>query len=281
MDPADTPLDAEADAAKPVAPWRYLVPNALTSASLVIGLGVIVIASSGDFEGAGWLIVWCVLLDKLDGTFARLLGSTSKFGVQLDSLADMVVFGVSPVAAVFLMIHGQPEQFELWDRWSWGLYAALACFPVCAGLRLAKFNVAAEDEGGPQIFFGMPTTLAGGLIGLFLLIGLKYELHGLLVALPFIAFGFGLMMVSPLPLPKVGKRESKPAQIFEAVNLVVAYVCGFARILPEYLLALTLGYAVAGFVWGLLHYNELRSGGSGGSGDSGDDEHLDLEPQPG
>ncbi|NVB41400.1 CDP-alcohol phosphatidyltransferase family protein [Pseudenhygromyxa sp. WMMC2535] len=255
-------MDEPKQPAAPVAPvavakWRYVVPNAVTSASLVIGLMVMLAASQGRFEAAGWLIVACVLLDKLDGTFARLLGATSKFGVQLDSLTDLVVFGVAPAAVILLTIQGTPELAESWAPWSWAMYASLALFVVCANLRLAKFNVMAES-GGPAIFFGMPTTLAGGLLGLFLLIGLQYEFDGLLRALPLIALLFAAMMVSNLPLPKVGKRASTAGNVFQAVNLVLCYICGFVRIFPEYLLLVTLGYAGAGFIWGLLHRSELR-----------------------
>ena len=98
-----------AQPAEPVAAWRYVIPNAVTSASLVVGLLVMVAAMDGRFEAAGWLMVMCVLLDKLDGTTARLLGATSKFGVQLDSLADLVVFGVAPAATLHLLARSDAD----------------------------------------------------------------------------------------------------------------------------------------------------------------------------
>ncbi len=240
----------------PVPTWRYIVPNAVTAASLVIGLMGMIAASEGRFEVAGWLIVLCVLLDKLDGTFARLLGSTSKFGVQLDSLADLVVFGVAPPAAVLFLAKHEAGVFAMWAPWGWVLNACLALFVITAALRLAKFNVISED--GPPVFFGMPTTLAGGLIGLLLLVGLKYDLEGLLRALPLICLIFGLMMVSNLPLPKIGKSESLAMNAFLGVNLALSYVFGVARIFPEYLLVLSASLALAGFVWGQVHRSELR-----------------------
>jgi CDP-diacylglycerol--serine O-phosphatidyltransferase len=259
------PPMADQPAPAPVAFWRYVVPNAITSASLAVGLLVMVAAIEDRFEDAGWLIVLCVLLDKLDGTFARLLGATSKFGVQLDSLADLVVFGVAPAVTLFRFAHARAELYAPWADWMWLLQGSLALFVVCSALRLAKFNVLSED--GPPVFLGMPTTLAGGLVGLLLLVGLEHQLEGLLVAMPLVALAFGLMMVSNLPLPKIGKRGTKIGTYFQAINLVLSYICGFTRMFPEYMLAVAVGYALVGFAYGQLHRNELlrRDG--------------DLEPQ--
>jgi CDP-diacylglycerol---serine O-phosphatidyltransferase len=256
---------------KPVAGWRYVVPNAVTSMSLVLGLFVLLAASEQRFTDAGWLMVWCVLLDKLDGTTARILKATSKFGVELDSLADLVVFGVAPAGTIMLLARAEPELFALYG--SFGLIpVALAMFVVCSALRLAKFNVLSET-GGPGVFFGMPTTLAGGLLALLLLIGLQYELDGLIAALPIIAAGFALLMVSNLPLPKIGHDAGVAMKVFQLVTVALAYVFGFMRIFPEYLLGISIFYALAGFGWGLLHWSELKNP----SKPEGDD--LDLEPQ--
>jgi CDP-diacylglycerol--serine O-phosphatidyltransferase len=244
----------------PVAMWRYVVPNAITSASLTVGLLVMVAAIEGRFVDAGWLIVLCVLLDKLDGTFARLLGASSKFGVQLDSLADLVVFGVAPAVTLFRFADAHAELYAVWSGWEWLLQASLALFVVCSALRLAKFNVMAEEpKDGPSIFFGMPTTLAGGLMGLFLLVGMDYELDGLLRALPLIALLFATMMVSNLVLPKIAKRGTTIGNSFQGINLVLCYIFGFLRVFPEYILAVSLGYALVGFAWGLAYRRKLRS----------------------
>jgi len=259
--------------AKPTASWRYVIPNAVTSASLVLGLFVMLAASEGRFIDAGWLMVWCVLLDKADGTSARLLQATSKFGTQLDSLADLVVFGVAPAGTLMLLSRAQPELFVQYG--SFGLVpAALAMFVVCAALRLAKFNVLADDDG-PSVFYGMPTTLAGGLVALLLLIGVEYELTGLLSALPIIAGCFALLMVSNILLPKIGHDAGMAMKVFQLVTVILAYVFGFMRIFPEYLLGISLFYALAGFGWGLVHRGELRNPAKP------NDDDLEPQPQPG
>lgn len=262
--------ERQPELAQRVAAWRYVIPNAVTSASLALGLFVLLAASEGRFLDAGWLMVWCVLLDKMDGTTARLLGATSKFGTQLDSLADLVVFGVAPAGTLMLLSRAEPELFALYG--SFGLIpAALAMFVVCAALRLAKFNVLSEDEG-PSVFYGMPTTLGGGLLALMLLIGLEYELSGLLQALPLTAGVFALLMVSNMPLPKIGHDAGTAMKVFQLVTVALAYLFGFMRIFPEYLLGISLFYALAGFGWGLVHRSELRGPGK---------VEDELEPLPG
>jgi CDP-diacylglycerol--serine O-phosphatidyltransferase len=258
---------------KKVARWRYVIPNALTSMSLVLGLGVIAVATEGNFELAGWLTVWCVLLDKLDGTAARLLGASSKFGAELDSLADLVVFGVAPAVTVLLFTRSELELFAIWQGYQPLMYAMLALFVVCASLRLAKFNVLVDS--GPPVFFGLPTTFTGGILALLLIVGLQRELDMLLQALPLIALAFGLLMVSNLVLPKIGHNTSRPVLAFQFLSVALCYVFGFMRILPEFLLGISLFFVSMGIGYGLLHRDELLS-----SKPEHDDD-LDLEPQVG
>ncbi len=75
---------------------RYTVPNSFTALSLLLGVASIVTTQLGDLELAAWIIVWCGLLDVLDGVSARLLKATSNFGAEFDSMADLVAFGVAP-----------------------------------------------------------------------------------------------------------------------------------------------------------------------------------------
>ena len=75
---------------------RYTIPNSFTALSLLLGVGSIVTGQLGNLELAGWMIVWCGLLDVMDGLAARLLKATSDFGAEFDSMADLVSFGVAP-----------------------------------------------------------------------------------------------------------------------------------------------------------------------------------------
>jgi CDP-diacylglycerol--serine O-phosphatidyltransferase len=250
--------------------WRYVVPNAITSLSLLIGVLAIFRATQGQFVDAAWLIVWCILLDKLDGTAARLLGSTSEFGMQLDSLADLVTFGIAPGMLAFTFVWQDPHQYFAWWHSPMGnitLHAFISLYIVGACLRLAKFNVMSGD-GGPKVFYGMPTTYAGGIVSLSLLVAMKFDMVGVIRVMPTIAMVCGFLMVGNLPLPKVTTRTSRGLQVFQITNLTLAYICGFARVYPEYLFVLMSGYGVIGFMWGYVHRHELRP-------------DPDPEPQPG
>ncbi|KIG15984.1 CDP-diacylglycerol--serine O-phosphatidyltransferase [Enhygromyxa salina] len=257
---------ASGSASAGVATWRYVIPNAVTSLSLVFGLVVLVVASEGEFELAGWFTIWSVLLDKLDGTVARLLGASSKFGAQLDSLADLVVFGVAPAGTILLLMRARPQLYTGWlgdgalDQVSMHvMFGMLALFVVCAALRLAKFNVL-DDEGGPPVFFGTASTFAGGVLALSLLIGLKHQLDWLLGLLPVFALVLALLMVSNLVIPKLGHDTGRAFKLFTAVNLALCYVFGFMRVFPEYMLAVALSFMGAGIVYGAIHREALLAG---------------------
>lgn len=129
----------------------YLLPNMLTTLSMFFGFLAIVWATGGRFEGACLAILVSALMDGLDGKVARLTNTSSEFGVQYDSLSDLVAFGLAP--AVLL--------------WCWQLssigrvgVAGAFIFAVCGALRLARFNVSAPT-GGKRFFIGLPIPVGG------------------------------------------------------------------------------------------------------------------------
>ena len=123
---------------------RYTIPNSFTALSLLLGLGSIVMAQVGDLEFAAWLIVWCGLLDVMDGMAARLLKATSSFGAEFDSMADLVSFGVAPAILVFnagLQLAG----IDLESGQFWVLIVACGVFVLAGAMRLARFNLATDQ----------------------------------------------------------------------------------------------------------------------------------------
>src|SRR5437868_7893221 len=132
-------------------PVRTLVPNLITLLALCAGLTAIRLAVEQKLEWALAAIVFAALLDGIDGRIARLLKGTSRFGAELDSLADFVNFGVAP--GVILYFWG------LDDLGNVGWIASMV-FAICAGLRLARFNVAIDDPNRPawaaNFFTGVP-----------------------------------------------------------------------------------------------------------------------------
>ena len=137
----------------------FTIPNFLTLGNLVCGASAaIAILTNGDFKMAFWLVVASAIFDFFDGFAARLLKSTSAIGVELDSLADMVSFGLVPAVAMFSWYNQAPQLSQLSDCViGWGAYLTLIIVAFSA-LRLAKFNI---DDTQHTEFCGLPTPANG------------------------------------------------------------------------------------------------------------------------
>ncbi len=230
---------------------RFVVPNLFTALSALLSFGSIVLSLEGNFGLAAWLILWCVLLDKLDGAAARWLRASSAFGEEFDSMADLVAFGMAPAILVFCVGSNLLGLSPL-DRIWWMLSLACAFYFLMTAVRLARFN-AVEHVPGERSFVGIPTTLSGAIIATTFLVALKYQVPG-----PWLSAFLGLMpvlglgMVSRLPVPKIGKRENRAMNGFQIINVVGVYLCGIAMIVPEYLMAVALVYLLVGTTHGLV-----------------------------
>lgn len=249
---------------KKIARWRYVVPNAITCASLLVGLVAVALAFIvGGYVDAAWLVVLSVLLDKLDGTAARALGATSDIGMQLDSFADFVTFGIAPGTMLFAAgLHAnQAGTSGLWQGNTGLILLGVSCaiFVLSATIRLAKFNVLQDDlpPDAPKVFYGMPTTFAGGLLAVLYILGDKYQLTSMLEVLPLLAVLFGALMVSNLPLPKLVMRKEKWINAIQIFSVVSTYICGLFRLFPEYLAFNIAVYAAVGFGWGFANRKRL------------------------
>jgi CDP-diacylglycerol---serine O-phosphatidyltransferase len=132
----------------------YLLPNLITTGSLFSGFYAIVASMDGRFYPAAWAILIAMILDGLDGRVARMTKTTSGFGVQYDSLADLVAFGVAPAIMVYLWALKDFKQFG---------WAAAFLFVVCGALRLARFNVQTGSID-PRYFNGLPIPAAAMMV---------------------------------------------------------------------------------------------------------------------
>jgi CDP-diacylglycerol---serine O-phosphatidyltransferase len=182
---------------KPV-PLRVLLPNLVTLLSLCSGLTAMRLAVEGEdkLDKVVYAILIAAVLDGLDGRLARLLKGTSRFGAELDSLADFVSFGVAPAFILYT--------FALRDMSSFGWVVALFFAMACA-LRLARFNVMIDDPSRPEwqknFFVGMPAPAGAlaGLLPLYLhLLGLGRPPGFVLLEAAYVLF-IALMMVSRIP----------------------------------------------------------------------------------
>ena len=153
---------------------KYTIPNSFTALSLLLGVSSIVTTQLGDLELAAWIIVWCGLLDVLDGVSARLLKATSNFGAEFDSMADLVSFGVAP--AVLVLNEGlQIAHIEQDSNQYWLLLVAISVFVLAGAMRLARFNLTSEETPSGW-FSGVPITAAGGgLLSSFVLVLIYHE----------------------------------------------------------------------------------------------------------
>ena len=230
-------------------PVRTLLPNLITLLALCAGLTAIRLSVEGKLELALAAIVFAALLDGIDGRVARMLKGTSKFGAELDSLADFVNFGVTPALILYF--------WGLHELQSVGWIAALV-FAICAGLRLARFNVMIDDPNKPvwaaDFFTGIPAP--AGAITVLLPIYLYFlgVPNGLVVIwLTFVyTLAIGLLMVSRLPVfsgKRVGKRVSPEMvlPVFVVVVLLVALLISYPWIVltlgtVAYLACLPLGW---------------------------------------
>ena len=204
-------------------PVRTLVPNLITLLALCAGLTAIRLAIESKLEWALAAIVFAALLDGIDGRVARMLKGTSRFGAELDSLADFVNFGVAPALILYF--------WGLHDLKSAGWIVALA-FAICAGLRLARFNVMADDPDAPawagNFFTGIPAP-AGALTVLLpiYLYFLGVPEGPVMIWLTFVyTLAIALLMVSRLPVfsgKRVGKRVP-PEMVLPVFVVVVLFV---------------------------------------------------------
>ncbi|WP_370736388.1 CDP-alcohol phosphatidyltransferase family protein [Beijerinckia mobilis] len=223
-------------------PVRYIIPNLVTLLALCMGLTAIRFAVEGVFEIAVLAVIAAAILDGLDGRLARALRGTSRFGAELDSLADFVDFGVAPGLILYL--------WSLQGVKSLGWFAALVFAMACA-LRLARFNVMSDDPHTPawhaHFFTGMPAP-AGALVAL-----LPLYLHLSVLAIPMtrglIPFEIAyLLFVSFLMASRIphfsGKKIGRIPR--EYVVFVLAGIAMLALLLVmfpmEVLALLTLGY---------------------------------------
>ena len=234
---------------------RYTIPNSFTAASLLLGLGSIVTSQLGHLELAAWMIVWCGLLDVMDGLAARLLKATSTFGAEFDSMADLVAFGVAPG---MLVLHTGMDigGVAVGTGAFWVLLLAVGVFVLAGAMRLARFNLSTQQPSDGW-FAGIPiTACGGGLLSTGVILLVRYgdvaavlPLHAYL---PVLLFVLALGMVSRIRFPKLRRRNSKAMNLFQGFNFVATYYCGITRSYPEFLFGMAVFLLISGIIAGRI-----------------------------
>lgn len=176
--------------------FNRLIPNILTLLALCAGLTSIRFGLLARWEAAVIAIVIAAVLDGLDGRIARLLDSTSRFGAELDSLADFVSFGVAPAMLLYF--------WNLQQAGSLG-WAAVLLFCICCGLRLARFNTKLDNADLPawtsRYFMGVPAPAAAGLVLLPMIASFEFgrDSFGQTWIVGVVTVAVALLMISRLP----------------------------------------------------------------------------------
>ncbi|MBR7118425.1 MAG: CDP-diacylglycerol--serine O-phosphatidyltransferase [Helicobacteraceae bacterium] len=170
----------------------FIIPNLFTATSAFLGVLSIIYASKGRIEFACWLVIISMIFDGLDGRVARITNTASKFGVEFDSLCDVIAFGCAPAILLYFSIG------QYYDRFG----AMVSClFVVFGAIRLARFNIVTSNEIS-KYFIGLPIPSAAIFVATMIVLKIRYDLFKeysmyLLIA----AFLVGILMVSNVRYP--------------------------------------------------------------------------------
>ncbi len=228
----------------------YLLPNLFTTGAMFAGFYAITSAINGRFETAAISILVAMVLDGLDGRVARLTNTQTEFGVQYDSLSDMVSFGVAPALVMYL-----------WAFESLGKLGLFAAFVHTAGgaLRLARFNTQVE-VADKRYFQGLPSPAAAAILagGLWISLEYNYDVESIKYLVLVLTISTGLLMVSNFrysSFKEIDFKDKVPFVVAISVMLAIGFIMAQAQ---SMLFVLALGYAISGPVITLLTLRKKR-----------------------
>ncbi|WP_295802683.1 CDP-diacylglycerol--serine O-phosphatidyltransferase [uncultured Microbulbifer sp.] len=260
----------------------YLLPNLITTGALFSGFYAIIAGMNGNFEAAAIAIFAAMILDGLDGRVARLTDTQSAFGVQFDSLSDMVSFGLAPALVVF----------------SWGLgplgklgWAAAFLYAACAALRLARFNTQVDtvDKG---VFIGLASPTAAAIVASMVWAGYDAEIGtGLAIVAALVTIAAGLLMVSNFHYTSFKKLDFKGRVPFVMMLAIILIFSLVTIDPPRVLLFIAVVYTFSGpvtWVWQRLRVRRAAisagvpvEGAGAGAEDSAEPETAEKSPEAG
>src|SRR5882672_5105327 len=218
----------------------YLLPSLLTMGNMFCGYACVVYAMRGEYETAAPFIGIAVVLDMLDGRIARLTGTTSAFGLEFDSLADIVSFGMAPALLSF----------------AWGLsslgrlgWAAGFLFVAAAAMRLARFNVQSAGGGDKRYFVGMPSPAAAAIPAatVFAFPDGLYDYRAALPALAMVLVPAALM-VSTIRFRSFKTIDSKKRRPYTVLLFIAAGIILIATHPQVMLVVIAYGYLASAFI---------------------------------
>jgi len=230
----------------------YILPSLFTTGNVFCGFYAFIAVMNENYYFAGIAIVVAIIFDALDGRVARLTKTTSEFGVQYDSLADVISFGMAPALLAYAWV------LKPFGRLGW---LAAFLFLLCGALRLARFNVTKPDTKGDS-FIGLPIPAAAAVIASIVI---AFEDLFQTRLDPMIMVGvvylLAFLMVSNIKYPAFKKFEFKKRVTFTRFMFVILFIYVLATIPREALFVLSFIYAIAGpanFVFSLFRNSDSK-----------------------
>lgn len=217
----------------------YLLPSLLTVGNVMAGYGSLILADRGDYERAAVLLIFAAVLDNLDGRLARLTGTTTEFGLQFDSIADVISFGVAPSFLVF----------------NWGMatlgrlgWAASFLFVICGAMRLARFNT--QTVSDKRYFIGMPVPGAAMVVATLIFYRPEPVTDSVFaLSVLFLVLILSILMVSRLRYLSFKRSDQHATRgTFMLVGLMAVILAAVAIHPQVTLLGLALLYMISGLL---------------------------------
>ncbi|OGT55195.1 MAG: CDP-diacylglycerol--serine O-phosphatidyltransferase [Gammaproteobacteria bacterium RIFCSPHIGHO2_12_FULL_41_15] len=233
----------------------YLLPNLVTIGSMFAGFYAIIAGLQGRYENAVIAIFTALILDGLDGRIARWTHAVSEMGAQMDSLADMVSFGIAPAMVMYswsLSILGKPG------------WLVAFIYTVCTALRLARFNSQAQGEN-KRYFFGLNTPSSAALVASTIWTFAVNDINGIAVAIPMavLMFLLGLLKVSTIRYRSFKDIDLRNKRVSLVVIIIAILVLALIALdPPEMLFFLVLTYVISGpvnVIWRFFRHRKLRA----------------------
>ncbi|MDR3257013.1 MAG: CDP-diacylglycerol--serine O-phosphatidyltransferase [Endomicrobium sp.] len=233
----------------------YIIPSLFTCGNMACGYLSIFSSINGNFTKAAWLLILSISFDMMDGRIARITKTTSEFGVQLDSLSDLVSFGLAPSVMMYQLVLNTMDKIGV---------AIAVLFVLCSALRLAKFNVKAQEGVVHKSFMGLPTPASAGLLISFVL---SYELFVagtgqsltfktipvlmknmpvFFKAMPIVMVVLSLLMVSNIPYLSFKKMDISKPKTFRFLILIVLLIWLVLTFPQNVIFILFALYAISG-----------------------------------
>jgi CDP-diacylglycerol--serine O-phosphatidyltransferase len=223
--------------------FAYLIPNFFTALSAFFGIMSIIAASQDKFEKAFIYIILSLIADGLDGRVARLTNTTSKFGVEFDSLADIIAFAAAPAMILFFAIG---EHYGRFGALISGLYV------VFGAIRLARFNITTA-ENDPSYFIGLPIPTAAVVLSSWILLNITYK-SGFDIVILIGALLVSFLMVSNFRYPSFKKIDLCKKVVLK-VLIIIIVIASFIYLYPiEAISTILTLYTFYGFYRGIKGY---------------------------